>query len=265
MTTTPPVCPACGAPATGNFCSRCGAGLASPDCARCQAHLSPGARFCHRCGQAVPGAGPTALAADRERVAWRVAGAIAVVLVGAILLKVVHGAPAPVAPDMANSGAASSQTSGPASAGGGAGAAPDISQMSPRERFDRLFNRVMSAAEQGDSLQVERFTPMALGAYAQLDSVDIDARYHAAVLRIQTGDVAGALALADTIEIEQPRHLFADLIRGSAAETRGDVAARARAERDFLAHYDAEMKANRVEYLEHGPALDEFKRQAESR
>jgi hypothetical protein len=264
MTATPPVCPACGAPATGNFCSRCGAGLAAGDCARCQAHLSPGARFCHRCGQAVPGAAPADPRADRERVAWRVAGVLSVVLVGAILFKVARGAPAPVAPDMANAGAAAGQTTGSAGSGG-AGAAPDISQMSPRERFDRLFNRIMTAAEHGDSAQVERFTPMALGAYAQLDSVDIDARYHAAVLRIQTGDMAGALALADTIQAEQPAHLFADLIRGSVAEARGDVAARARASRHFLTHYDAEMKANRVEYLEHGPALDEFKRQAESR
>ena len=137
--------------------------------------------------------------------------------------------------------------------------------MSPRERFDRLFNRIMSAAEQGDSAQVARFTPMALGAYAQLDSVDVDARYHAAVLRIQSGDLAGALALADTIQADAPGHLFGYLIRGDAAEARGDTAARARAERDFLAHYDAEMKAERVEYLEHRAALDEFKHQADSR
>jgi hypothetical protein len=264
MTTMPHVCPACGAPATGNFCSRCGAGLTPGDCTRCQAHLSLGARFCHRCGQAVARASAD-LSVDRERVAWRVAAVVSVVLVGAILFKVVRGAPAPVAPDMANAGVASSETSSAAAAGEPAGAAPDISRMSPRERFDRLFNRVMSAAEQGDSVQVERFTPMALGAYAQLDSVDTDARYHAAVLRIQTGDLPGALALADTIRAEQPGHLFADLIRGSAAEVRGDAAARAQAARDFLAHYDAEMKANRVEYLEHRPALDEFKHQAERR
>ena len=42
--------------------------------------------------------------------------------------------------------------------------------MTPRERFDRLFNRIMQAAERGDSAQVERFTPMALGAYHQLDT-----------------------------------------------------------------------------------------------
>ncbi len=190
---------------------------------------------------------------------------LCVVLVGAIIFRVTRGAPQPVAPDMANPGASSSQATSPGGGGNAAGAAPDISQMSPRERFDRLFNRVMAAAEQGDSAQVERFTPMALGAYSQLDSVDIDARYHAAVLRIQSGDPAGALALADTIQAESPGHLFGYLIRGTAAQVRGDTAAQARARRDFLAHYDAEMKANRPEYLEHRPALDEFKHQADSR
>jgi hypothetical protein len=265
MTTIPTACPTCGAPATGNFCSSCGAGLASRACARCQAQLSPAARFCHRCGQAAPGTTAGPLTPARERVAWRVAGVLCVVLVGAILFKVARGAPLPVAPDMANVGASTGEATSQAGAAGVAGAAPDISQMSPRERFDRLFNRVMAAAEQGDSAQVERFTPMALGAYAQLDSVDIDARYHAAVLRIQSGDPAGALALADTIQAESPGHLFGYLIRGTAAQVRGDTAAQARAERDFLAHYVAEMKAQRAEYLEHRPALDEFKHQADSR
>jgi hypothetical protein len=195
--------------------------------------------------------------------AWRVAGVLCVLLVGAIIFKVARGAPAPVAPDMANAGASSGAANSPA--GVAAGPAPDISQLSPRERFDRLFNRIMQAAEQGDSAEVERFMPMALGAYAQLDSVDIDARYHAAVLRIQSGDLAGAVALADTIQAESPGHLFGFLIRGTAAEAQGDTAARARAERDFLAHYEAEMKVNRPEYLEHRPALDEFKHQADSR
>jgi hypothetical protein len=263
MTTIPTTCPACGAPASGNFCSGCGAGLAPRACAHCQAQLSPGARFCHRCGHPAPGAtsAPPAAVA-RERVAWRIAGVLCVLLVGAIILKVTRGAPGPVAPDMANAGTSTGEASG--AAGGSAGAAPDISQMSPRERFDRLFNRIMQAAEQGNSAQVESFTPMALGAYAQLDSVDIDARYHAAVLRIQSGDPAGALALADTIQSESPGHLFGYLIRGTAAEARGDTAARARAARDFLAHYDAEMRANRPEYLEHRPALEEFKHQADS-
>jgi hypothetical protein len=185
-----------------------------------------------------------------------------VLLLAAIVAKVTRGVSAPAAPDMANPGAvtgASAQGQIPS------GPAPDISQMTPRERFDRLFNRIMQAADAGDTTQIERFLPMALGAYAQLDSADVDARYHAAVLHIEGGDAAGALALADTILAAVPTHLFGFIIRGEAAALRHDSAAQARASRDFLAHYSAEMKANRVEYQEHQPAIDDFRAEAEKR
>jgi hypothetical protein len=121
----------------------------------------------------------------------------------------------------------------------------------------------MQAAERGDSVEVERFTPMALGAYQQLDSRDVDARYHAAVLHLQVGDFGPALALADSILTESPGHLFGYLVRGTVARLQNNPAAQAQAERDFLAHYAQETAAKRVEYLEHQPALDEFKREAE--
>jgi hypothetical protein len=186
-----------------------------------------------------------------------IAGVLCVLLVGGIAYRVTRTAPQPAVPDMANTGAGAP--------GGGAGAAPDISAMTPRERFDRLFNRIMEAAERGDSLEVQRFTPMALGAYQQLDSLDIDAQYHAAVVHLGVGDVALALALADTILRESPGHLFGYLIRGTAARVQNNPAAETRAERDFLSHYPAEMAAKRVEYLEHRPALEEFKAEAERR
>jgi hypothetical protein len=159
---------------------------------------------------------------------------------------------------MANAGASTG-----ASTAAPAGGAPDISQLTSRERFDRLFNRIMQAAARGDSVEIQRFTPMALGAYSQLDSIDVDARYHAAVLRTQVGDFAGARALADTILTQSPGHLFGYVVRGTAAELQDDRSALARARRDFLAHYNAAIRANRVEYLEHKPVLDEFKGEAE--
>src|SRR5262249_59999187 len=102
---------------------------------------------------------------------------------------------------------------------------------------------------------------MALGAYTQLDSVDIDARYHAAVLHVQAGDAAGALALADSILASVPTHLFGFMVRGDAAQLEHDTATQRRAQTDFLAHYDAEMKARRVEYLEHAPVIQEFRQE----
>ena len=89
--------------------------------------------------------------------------------------------------------------------------------MSPRERFNRLYNRVMQAAQSGDEATVTRFTPMALMAYAQLDTIDGDARYHAALLRVHTGDVEAARALADTILADSPGHLFGYIIQGTVA------------------------------------------------
>ena len=141
-------------------------------------------------------------------------------------------------------------------------APPDISSMSPRERFDRLYNRIMRAAESGDEATVTRFTPMALMAYAQLPDIDADARYHAALLKVHTGDAEGASALADTILSQNPGHLFGYLIRGTVARWQKDQATLATSYAAFLRHYDAEMKAGRSEYGEHSRALEEFRQAA---
>lgn len=259
---TPLSCPACGAAASGNFCSSCGASLTPRSCGFCHVAVSAQARFCHRCGHPVASGGRAG--ARSERTAWLVAAVLCLLLVGGIVYQVAGGAPAAV-PDMANTGA-DPRNRTPAQRLPGPelqGRAPDISAMTPRERFDRLFNRIMQAAERGDSLEVRRFTPMALGAYQQLDDRDLDARYHAAVLHLGVGDFAPAYALADTILGESPHHLFGYLIRGTAAGFQGDAAARARAERDFLANYRSEMAAKRVEYLEHKPVIEEFRLEAE--
>jgi double zinc ribbon protein len=258
MHASPVTCPACGTPSAGNFCSACGASLVARRCAGCEAELSPLARFCHRCGRPAlrQGANPGLPRgfSQRDRTAWIVAGGLCLALITLILVKVIRSASGPVAPEMANAGAEGTQS---------AATPPDITRMSPRERFDRLFNRIMQSAEQGDTAQVERFTPMALGAYAQLDTIDADARYHAAALRLQVGDMPGSLALADTILRQNPGHLFAYVIRGEAARAAGDSAGMRRAERDFRTHYDAEMAANRPEYREHQTALDKFNQQAQ--
>jgi len=139
---------------------------------------------------------------------------------------------------------------------------PDLSTMTPRERFNRLYNRIMRGAEAGDQATVSRFTPMALMAYAQLDTVDADARFHAALLRVHTGDAAAARALGDTVLQQTPGHLFGYVILGTVARWQKDDAALRRAYTGFLQHYDAEMKAGRVEYGEHSTSLDDFRKAA---
>jgi len=255
--TAPPsaTCPSCGSPASGNFCSACGATLGRRACAHCQAELSPQARFCHHCGQPAGQHG----ASTSDRKVWIVAIAVCVLLVAGIVYKVSRDASGPAAPDMANVGS----SAGAAAAAGPSGPAPDISAMTPRERFDRLYDRIMRAASRSDSGEVRRFTPMALGAYHQLEARDADARYHAAMLQAQVGDFPAATALADSILAESPGHLFGYLVQGEVARLRDDTPGRAQAQRNFLQRYEGEIKAGRVEYLEHKPAMDEFKREAE--
>lgn len=144
------------------------------------------------------------------------------------------------------------------------GTPPDLSALSPRERFDRLYNRVMQAAESGDQATVTTFTPMALMAYAQLPSFDADAQYHAALLKLHTGDPPGALALGDSIQAAAPGHLFGYVVKGTVARWQKDQRSLDRAYAEFLGHYDAEVKANRPEYGDHKTALDEFLRSAQS-
>ena len=142
-------------------------------------------------------------------------------------------------------------------------APPDLSTLSPRDQFDRLYNRVMRAAETGNTAEVTRFAPMAFAAYRQLPEVDADARYHAAVLHLHVaGDTAPALRLADSISADTPRHLFAALIRGTAGRQAGNPGLLAAAQRDLLAAWEGEMRADRPEYRDHRNMLDQFREAA---
>ncbi len=266
MPATPPVpaCPICGAEAPGRFCDRCGAAIGPRTCSDCGAGLSPIAKFCHRCGKAVAAPAAAAAAAVREsRAPWLVAGMLVIAGLTYIAFLGVNRNNPPEVARMPNAGnAAPGAVVAEEEAGDAvpAGKPPDISAMSPAERFNRLYDRVMRAAAGGDSAQVKQFAPMAILAYGMLDTITADLQYHAAVLYAETGQDAAALALADTILAQNPNHLFGYLVRGEVADRRRDAAAAAAARKDFAAHYDAEIgRADRPEYADHKPVIDEYR------
>lgn len=194
-------------------------------------------------------------AGSRDRTPWAVAGVSLAGLLGMLLFTLVRQAPArtpDVGPDQGEVAAVEPAGENP----------PDLSTMSPRERFNRLYNRIMRGAEAGDEATVTRFTPMALMAYAQLDTIDADARFHAALLQVHTGDADAARALGDTVLREVPGHLFGYVILGTVARWKKDEPALRRAYAGFLQHYDAEMKTPRAEYEEHTRSLEDFRRAA---
>lgn len=210
-------------------------------CANCKSESA--GRYCHNCGKPLD---PSAKAS--VSVPWVIAAAAAGGLLVLLIMVLAR-----TQPGAAVGAQAPGEFNGPAASG-----PPDISNMTPRERFDRLYNRVMAAAEKGDQATVNQFTPMAVMAYSQLDTVDPDARFHLALLSLHTGDPAAVEALADSILQQVPGHLFAFMIRGTQARFANDSVALKQAYADFLGHYDAEMKAARPEYTDHRRSVDDF-------
>ena len=233
-------CPNCTATGSGKFCTQCGAPLGAGSCPQCGAPLSPAARFCHACGT------PSAAGRPRKRTSalpWLIAGSVAAL---AVVVLAARGARMGPAEGPRETGARRSVP------------APDLSGMSPREQADRLFDVVMTAVQRGDTAQVGFHAPMALAAYANLDSLDGDAHYHVGLLLVAAGDLAGAAAMADTLEAHAPGHLLAATLRHSVARQRGDSAAMLRAYRQFVENHEREIALRRPEYLAHQRAIDAF-------
>ena len=190
----------------------------------------------------------------QNRRAWLFAWLVAAAAVSAVVIGVVRGAPAPAVPAMASAG------------GRPAGVPlPDLGSMSPEERFATLFDRLMRAGAEWDSATVASLSPLAVEAYAQLDSVDADTRFHAGLIAIQIGNFPGAHALADTLETRDPGHLFGPILVGALARLEGDTAAYRQALRQFRLRAGTELaRTDRPEYVEHQQLLAEVRQAAET-
>lgn len=226
------------------------------NCHACGTTLSEGARYCHKCGAS------TSAPATGWRVGlpWGIAGLAVGALIGVLAMRGGGGggtagtsaAAAPVAPF----------------AGGaptGTVAAPDISQMSPEERAQRLFDRVMRLEEAGKTDSVRFFLPMALGAYQQLPALPLDGHFDVGLLDLAGGDQAGALAQADTIRREIPTHLFADILRARAFDAQNNASGARAAYQNFLKNESSERARRRPEYTDRARLLDSFHGDASSR
>jgi len=223
-------------------------------CHACGATLSDGARYCHKCGASTqaPATG------WRVGLPWGVAGLAVGALIGVLAMRGSGGTAGSAAPDTPVAPFAGGGTTS------GVGA-PDISQMSPEERAQRLFDRVMRLDEAGKSDSVQFFLPMALGAYQQLPALSLDAHFDVGLLKLAGGDAAGALAEADTIHRETPTHLFADLLRARAFEAQRNTRGARAAYQSFLKNEASERARRRPEYADRSGLLDAFHSEAVTR
>ena len=253
------VCPACSTQASGRFCANCGAALDGAVCQSCEASLTPGARFCHSCGHSV-GSNSSAVRQPAQpgvasSLPWIVA-AIALVM----LLAFLGGS-------RFNSGRSSTLDAplnalpqvglddrGPAQTGVGGQTpvrGPDISRLSPQERAERLFDRVMVLNAQGKNDSVQFFAPMAITAYQMLTPLSADHRYDMG----RVAEVAGALPFAksqaDTILQQNPAHLLGLILGARIATLSNDANAKKLFETRLLAASTAESARRLPEYERH--------------
>jgi hypothetical protein len=268
MNTSSPNCPSCGEAASGHFCANCGA-LLNPKavCSVCGKPLASGAHFCHQCGSAVSGSGsvrhprargtPVAPAAGSFQWGWLVPGVAVLMLVVFLIAQKVSGnAASGSAPDGDKTPLGGAPTAGPFSGGGGGGAAPDISQMTPEQRADRLFDRVMRYGSEGKQDSARIFAPMAIQAYEMIGTLDTHRRYDIGMIAVIAGDAAIAKAQADTILASNPTHLLGLLVAMKAAGLANKPADRAGFEKRLAAAKDAELAKKLPEYEAHRPDID---------
>ncbi|HZI42019.1 MAG TPA: hypothetical protein VFD67_09960 [Gemmatimonadaceae bacterium] len=137
-----------------------------------------------------------------------------------------------------------------------AGAPPDISQMTPEERAERLYDRVMALNERGRADSVRFFAPMAMQAYTMLGALNADQRYDLGRIAVVSGDAQTAKAQADSILSTQPQHLLGLLLAADAARARGDQTGETTYLRRFVGAAPTERAKQLPEYQQHVAEID---------
>lgn len=265
-TTTPGTCPSCAAPASGRFCANCGAPLAGATCGSCRAPLTPGAKFCHRCGTEAgaaptntPPAPPSEHGGFNAALPWTVAGIALLALIALVAGQRFGRRPAPAAASQEVAQAPPDVSSGPTPVRG-----PDISSMSPRERADRLYDRIMRLDSEGKKDSAAFFAQMGISAYMMLPRQDADSRYDMGRIAEVAGAAPVAQAQADTILAQDSTHLLGLILAISTARDAGDTATAQRMQERLVAAQASELAKNKPEYQRHqteiAAAIDQAKK-----
>jgi hypothetical protein len=183
---------------------------------------------------------------------WAVA-AIALVSVIALVVGQRFGARPPVVPADGETPAASAPFAG---RGATMPRAPDISQMTPEQQAERLYDRIMREYEAGQMENVKTFMPMAVAAFERLSPLSLDQRYDLGRIAEVGGDLPLARAQADTILRTRPTHLLGLILAAKAARMGKDETRAKTFDARLVAADSTERKAALPEYLLHKLDID---------
>lgn len=227
-------------------------------CRNCSVALSAGARFCHRCGAPSTGAltdrpstssGGTTVS---TALPWAVAGIALLCLLAFIVGQNFRRS----APAVATAPPIAAPSNGPAT---------DISQMSPDERADRLFQRVMTYVAEGKIDSVRFFSPMAIQSMAALAPLNAHRRYDLGLLGVVSSDPLLAKAQADSILAESPDHLLGLILAMRTAGLQRDTTARRSYANKLVAVLERERAKQLQEYIDHAPDIEAAINEAQGR
>lgn len=221
-------------------------------CASCGERHQAGARFCQSCGRSLVGGSWF----NAQTLTVLGAACLTLVALGLLFASVLNIGSVPESNSAATAPSRTASTP--------SGQPPDLSTMTPREAADRLFNRVMMADEQGNVDEVAQFAPMAVAAYEQLDSLDLDALYHLGLIQAAAGDAESVREAVRRMKAIVPGHLLASLLEHRLAMDENDQKKAARATERFKANYDDEIKVERLEYRDHQLSIDQFREQIDA-
>ena len=140
---------------------------------------------------------------------------------------------------------------------GGMPRAPDISQLTPAQRAERLYDRIMREAEAGKTEEVRTFLPMAVAAYEMIAPLNLDQRYDLGRIGEVGGDTTLARAQADTILRQRPTHLLGLILGAKAARMVGNEPHARQFDVRLLSVAPREQGAALPEYLLHKNDIDQ--------
>ena len=210
-------------------------------CSECGTQLIPDARFCQSCGVSVSGrtAGFRPTPAGAPMLRWGIPAAALLALVALTFFK------------LGDRGNTAMQPPAGTPLASGAMTVPDISAMSPEERANRLFNRVMTLWSEGKTDSALFFAPMALASFEALAPFGAHERYDVGLISLVAGNSAKAAAESDSILAERPNHLLGLILAARVADSHGDSARSRASRKQLLAAEKAERASALPEYRDH--------------
>lgn len=187
---------------------------------------------------------------------WIMTGIALVVVIALVLFQASRSATESGPAEGGEAGPMGGAPAGGAPMGGGMPSSADIASMSPQERADRLFNRVMTYASEGKADSAGIFAPMALQAYDMLGPLDTHGRYDLGLVAIVASQLTRAKAEADTILKKNSNDLLGLTLAMRVAEAAQNTTARNDYAKRLIAAEPTERKTSRDDYTAHANDID---------